>query len=257
MAQRGSKPLGRLSGPTPMNSLLKCPLAFGSEPAMALPKQERSRRTREKLIQAAAQLFEERGFEKTTSNDIAATAGVSIGSFYTYFSDKRQLLLLLLEQRIAERLDAVFSNFTEDDLTGGDLRGCIERCIQRTFINKADSPGLTRLIYDLAPKDKAVRALCCSLMDISVQNLESLLRRAVAIGLTRLADPRITATAIVYAVEAVARKCVFEDELPESDWQPYITCLTDMTYGFVFGAEQPSASKASLPAPTSSQAKAT
>ncbi|MCS7078759.1 MAG: TetR/AcrR family transcriptional regulator [Chloracidobacterium sp.] len=214
----------------------KLPLAFSSELATALPKQERSRRTREKLIQAAAQLFEERGFEKTTSNDIAAAAGVSIGSFYAYFSDKRQVLLLLFEQRLAERLDAVFSNFTEDDLTGDDLRGCIERCIYRTFANKAEAPGLTRLIYDMASKDEAVGLLCRRLMDDSVQNLAKLLRKAVTLKLTQLTDPWVTATTIVYAVEAVARKCVLEDELPEPAWKPYITCLTDMTYGFVFGA---------------------
>ncbi|MFQ3588939.1 MAG: TetR/AcrR family transcriptional regulator, partial [Chloracidobacterium sp.] len=213
-----------------MNSPVKGALTCGPKLAVVLPKQERSRRTREKLILAAAQLFEERGFEKTTSNDIAAVAGVSIGSFYAYFSDKRQVLLLLFEQRIAERLNAVFSNFTEDDLTGNDLRGCIERCIHRTFVNKAESPGLTRLIYDLAPKDEAVGALCRRLMDDSVENLAALLRRAVDLGLTQLADPKTTATAIVYAVEAVARKCVLEDGLPRSAWEPYITCLTEMTY---------------------------
>ncbi len=220
-----------------MSAPTKCSLTIGSELGVALPKQERSRRTREKLILAAAQLFEERGFEKTTSNDIAAAAGVSIGSFYAYFSDKRQILLLLFEQLIAERLDAVFSNFTEEDLTGGDLRGCIERCIHRTFANKAATPGLTRLIYDLAPKDEAVGALCRRLMEESVENLEKLLRKAMALGLTGLTDPHTAATTIVHAVEAVARKCVFEDELPEKDWPPYITCLTDMTYGFVFGAK--------------------
>jgi len=222
---------------------MKCSLTLGSELGVTLPKQERSRRTREKLILAAARLFEERGFEKTTSNDIAAAAGVSIGSFYAYFSDKRQILLLLFEQLIAERLDAVFSNFTEEDLTGGDLRSRIERCIHRTFANKAATPGLTRLIYDLAPKDEAVRALYQRLMEESVENLERLLRRAMVLGLTRLTDAHTTAVTIVHAVEAVARKCVFEDELPEKDWGPYITCLTDMTYGFVFGSQpQPPAS---------------
>ncbi len=216
---------------------MKYPLAFGLGETPSLPKQERSRRTREKLIQAAAQLFEERGFEKTTSNDIAAAAGVSIGSFYAYFSDKRQLLLLLFEQRLAERLDAVFSNFTEEDLIGNDLRGCIERCIHRTFVNKAETPGLTRLIYDLASKDEAVGALCRRLMDDSVQNLAALLRKAISLNLTSLDDPWVTATTIVYAVEAVARKCVLEDELPEPAWKPYILCLTDMTYSFVFGRQ--------------------
>ncbi|MGQ9896764.1 MAG: TetR/AcrR family transcriptional regulator [Acidobacteriota bacterium] len=226
---------------------MKYSLTDGSGLGVALPKQERSRRTREKLILAAAQLFEERGFEKTTSNDIAAAAGVSIGSFYAYFSDKRQILLLLFEQLTAERLDAVFSNFTEEDLTGGDLRGCIERCIHRTFANKAATPGLTRLIYDLAPKDKAVGALCRRLMEESVENLEKLLRKAMALGLTSPTDARTLATTIVYAVEAVARKCVLEDELPEKDWQSYITCLTNMTYGFVF-SDKPQLETGSSPA---------
>lgn len=242
---------------TLMNTTTKGSLAFGPELAPPLPKQERSRRTREKLIQAAARLFEERGFEKTTSNDIAAAAGVSIGSFYAYFSDKRQLLLLLFEQRLAERLDAVFSNFTEDDLTGDDLRGCIARSIHRTFANKAETPGLTRLIYDLASKDEAVGALCRRIMDDSVQNLAALLRKAASLNLTRLADPWVTATTIVYAVEAVARKCVLEEELPEAAWKPYITCLTDMTYGFVFGAGHAPAGERPASPPTNAEIKVT
>lgn len=45
------------------------------------PKQARSKQTKEKIVQAAIQLFQERGYEKTTSNEIAAAAGVSVGSF--------------------------------------------------------------------------------------------------------------------------------------------------------------------------------
>ena len=43
------------------------------------PKQARSKQTKEKIIQAAILLFQERGYEKSTSNDIAAVAGVSVG----------------------------------------------------------------------------------------------------------------------------------------------------------------------------------
>ena len=46
----------------------------------AAPKQARSKQTREKIIQAAIRLFQERGYEKTTSNEIASAAGVSVGS---------------------------------------------------------------------------------------------------------------------------------------------------------------------------------
>ena len=43
------------------------------------PKQARSKQTKEKIIQAAINLIQERGYEKTSSNEIAAeAAGLSL-----------------------------------------------------------------------------------------------------------------------------------------------------------------------------------
>ncbi len=60
------------------------------------PRQRRSRAKREALVQAAAQLFAERGYAATTTPDIAAAAGVSVGTLYSYFRDKRQIMLSLM-----------------------------------------------------------------------------------------------------------------------------------------------------------------
>lgn len=56
-----------------------------------IPKQERSRETKLSIINAGLKLFSEKGFYKTNSKEIAREAGVSIGSFYIYFSDKKAL----------------------------------------------------------------------------------------------------------------------------------------------------------------------
>ncbi|MDI1290462.1 MAG: helix-turn-helix domain containing protein, partial [bacterium] len=50
-----------------------------SEGARA-PLSERGRRTRERLVAAARQVFEERGFDATRMSDIAQAAGVSHGT---------------------------------------------------------------------------------------------------------------------------------------------------------------------------------
>jgi AcrR family transcriptional regulator len=55
------------------------------------PQQERSRETKQRIINAGLKLFSEKGFYKTNSKEIAREAGVSIGSFYIYFSDKKAL----------------------------------------------------------------------------------------------------------------------------------------------------------------------
>src|SRR5438876_11500316 len=60
-----------------------------------VPQQGRSRRKRDAILAAASQLFAKRGYDATTADDIAAGAGVSIGTFYAYFRNKRQAFLAL------------------------------------------------------------------------------------------------------------------------------------------------------------------
>lgn len=57
-----------------------------------LPRQARSQRTKERILAAATKLFCERGFFQTTTNEIAAEAGLSIGSLYSYFVDREEIL---------------------------------------------------------------------------------------------------------------------------------------------------------------------
>src|SRR6476659_8146623 len=59
--------------------------------------QERSRRTRQELVNAAVKLWSERGFENgvetTTVEEIARAAGVTKGTFYFHFAHKEDVLL--------------------------------------------------------------------------------------------------------------------------------------------------------------------
>src|SRR6516225_12505386 len=61
--------------------------------------QERSRRTRQQLVNAAVQLWTERGFERgieeTTVEEIVQAAGVTKGTFYFHFAHKEEILLEL------------------------------------------------------------------------------------------------------------------------------------------------------------------
>ncbi|WP_280457753.1 TetR/AcrR family transcriptional regulator [Nocardia carnea] len=75
------------------------------------PTQERARATREHILDTAARLFGERGIADTSTNRIAAEAGVSIGTVYRYFTDRAVIvdellerLLETIEQRITQRL---------------------------------------------------------------------------------------------------------------------------------------------------------
>ena len=60
--------------------------------APAAPFSERVARTRERVLTAAGQCFAERGFAKSTVEEIASRAGVSKGIVYVHFRGKEDLL---------------------------------------------------------------------------------------------------------------------------------------------------------------------
>jgi AcrR family transcriptional regulator len=77
------------------------------ETSPPLPCQERSREKRAQLLAAALALFAEKGYQATSVDAVAQRAGVAVGSFYQHFRNKRQLLLVLVDQLLEglERLD--------------------------------------------------------------------------------------------------------------------------------------------------------
>lgn len=62
------------------------------------PKQIRSIGMKEKILNSALQLFSEKGYYNTTTNEIANRAEVSIGSLYSYFKDKDTIFLEVLDR---------------------------------------------------------------------------------------------------------------------------------------------------------------
>ena len=52
--------------------------------------------TRDRLIEAAADLFAGRGYERTSIQDVARRAGLTTGAIYSNFRDKRELLLAVI-----------------------------------------------------------------------------------------------------------------------------------------------------------------
>ena len=54
-------------------------------------------RTRQQLIAAAAKVIGEKGYDRTTLEEVAARAGMSRGAIYGNFKDKEQLFLAVIE----------------------------------------------------------------------------------------------------------------------------------------------------------------
>jgi len=57
-----------------------------------IASQERSRATVDALVEATARILIKEGYDRASTNKIAAVAGVSIGSLYQYFPSKEALV---------------------------------------------------------------------------------------------------------------------------------------------------------------------
>src|SRR2546423_1341946 len=64
------------------------------------PRAEASRRGREAILDAAAQVFTERGFRGGTVEAILERAGLSKGTFYWHFESKDELMLAVIAERV-------------------------------------------------------------------------------------------------------------------------------------------------------------
>ncbi|MBW6470919.1 MAG: TetR/AcrR family transcriptional regulator; helix-turn-helix transcriptional regulator [Methanosarcinaceae archaeon] len=62
-------------------------------------REKKKTETKNKIFKVSGRLFKEKGFEKTTVDEITKKAGIAKGTFFNYFSTKEALLLYFGEQK--------------------------------------------------------------------------------------------------------------------------------------------------------------
>ncbi|MBO0793144.1 MAG: TetR/AcrR family transcriptional regulator [Ktedonobacteraceae bacterium] len=68
-------------------------------PSRRGPKGDKRARTRAKLIEVAAQVIGEKGYERVTLEEVATRAGMTRGAIYGNFKNREDLILAVVESR--------------------------------------------------------------------------------------------------------------------------------------------------------------
>ena len=115
------------------------------------PRQRRSRETVEVILEAAAQVFEDKGYAGTTTNHIARRAGVSVGSIYQYFPNKNAIVLKLLEKH--QREGEAYLDLLLDDLRKNKRidRDFWHRHIEAMVALHEKNPRLHKVLFEETP----------------------------------------------------------------------------------------------------------
>jgi AcrR family transcriptional regulator len=154
-----------------------------------IPKQKRAVETRRHIIHVAKALFSRKGLHGTNSREIAAEAGISVGAFYSYFTDKKVLLLevlkLHLEQFLVRALYrekmGVFDGLGKKEIISNIIRSAIDaydhspEFHRETLVLRYSDPDVKRL-YDEAKALELKYILSILNLfrdDLRIENLEA------------------------------------------------------------------------------------
>lgn len=170
-----------------------------SSPAKALPLSKRGQKTRASLLRAARVVFERDGYIDSKISDIPREAGAANGSFYTYFTDKRDIFMAMLEE--AEQ--SMLYPDLEAIENSNDPTERIRASNHRYLTSYRDQAGLMRLLEQVATLDDEFLAM-------RRRRGEAFIRRN-AKGILRLqaagtADPELDADLISMALSSMVSR---------------------------------------------------
>jgi TetR/AcrR family transcriptional regulator len=113
-------------------------------------KRERRKEARPgELLDAALDLFVEKGFAATRAEEVAARAGVSKGTLFLYFPSKEELFKAVVRENISGRFTEWNEEFKKFEGSAADMvRACMKIWWDRIGVTKAS--GITKLIISEA-----------------------------------------------------------------------------------------------------------
>lgn len=117
------------------------------------PRRGSRENTRDRLVAAAADLFNRVGYHGTDSNRIAHHAGYAAGTFYKHFADKREILLAAYEAWVTSEWAEIREEL-EGDASPDDLA---ERIVALVLRHHVRWRGLRDSLRSLVSEDAEAR----------------------------------------------------------------------------------------------------
>lgn len=167
------------------------------------PRQQRSRETVDRILDAAARIFDERGYRATTTNHVAELAGVSIGSLYQYFPNKDALLVALARRHVhaaAEHFAQLLAELRRDPPT----IDVVVRTLVSASVDANDSTRLHAVLFADSPRTPELTAEFDRFTEHLVDEIVWHLERTGRGG----SEPRRRAHLVVSAVDAAVHEVV-------------------------------------------------
>jgi len=168
-----------------------------------VPQQRRSREKRAKLVETAYRLFGCQGYHSTSTNDIVRESGLSTGTLYAYFGNKKELFLEAVQIHYEILFDALAGALSQVDTADPEI---LKKVLPSTLYANAEAlpfhRELVALMFTDDDVEKAYHAHQEALLDLVQSHLTA---RGLAVS-------REGAFLMVSVVKSIGREFLFHPE---------------------------------------------
>jgi AcrR family transcriptional regulator len=195
-----------------------------------VPRQDRSIEKKEQIVDAGLKLFSERGYYKTNTKEIAKAAGVSIGTFYAYFADKRDLFMEVFK-RYNGKIRGILSAIPVDEYRQpGRERDFIVYLVDVLLEGHSISPEFHQEIDAMIHSDEEVKRIMDSMRSDTIALTRAILKN----WQTALRPGNINAASII--IQHTIEEMVHAIKFTKMDVKPGVLKneLVEMIYRYLY-----------------------
>ncbi len=181
---------------------------------------------RNQILDAATQVFAEKGFHRATIKDIARVAGIADGTVYNYFENKTALMLGIFDRlNESDQRDEDFSKFTEVD-----FRSFMKAYMRhRLMVLQAENFEVFRVVVSEIMVNKELRELYYrKIVEPTFSMAEAYFQQWAAQHIIKPINISLAMRAVSAMVLGLIVEYIMGDQTLESMWDELPDFLTDM-----------------------------
>lgn len=182
--------------------------------------------TRTKILQAALRLFAKRGYDGTTTKDLAKSAGVAEGTLFRHFASKKAILI---EVATAGWVDILTDLLTELSEMGSYK--AVSQVMHRRMQNMRQNSDLLRVCFVEAQyhpelKESIQTEVISKMTDVA----EAFFETAMSKGIYRQMNPKIVAKVFlgIFAIAGFSEQTILDPDASPQAMQEMAEGISDI-----------------------------
>lgn len=181
---------------------------------------------RERILKAARKLFARRGYEGTTTKDLASQAKVAEGTLFRYFSNKKAILIEVATAGWVEILTDLLTELSE-------MRDCkaISQMMKRRMLNMHANADLLRVCFFEAQYHPELREkIQAEVISKMTGVAEAFFETAMDKGIYRRTNPRVVAKVFLgmFAIAGFSESTIIDPQASPQAMQEMAEGIADI-----------------------------